>query len=211
MRPPARKPTRASKPASMGSVRIIGGRWRGTRLALVDADGLRPSSDRMRETLFNWLQPHLLSAKVLDAFAGSGALGLEAISRGAAHASLIEREARQVTQLSDAVQRLNATSHVRVCRADALQWLQAAPDRQFDIAFIDPPFAAQLWGDALQRMQPWLSADALVYVESPSDAPFAPGAGWQLRRQTRTRHAHGALYRRDGTQVAATLASHSTP
>lgn len=186
-----------------GRVRIIGGHWRGTRLALADAPGLRPSSDRGRETLFNWLQPMLPGARVLDLFAGSGALGLEALSRGAAEAWLIEREPRQAILLADAIRRLDAADQAHLSVGDALDWLQRAPTASFDLVFLDPPFDADLWQPALQRLPPWLAPDAWLYLESPAAFPWRPSAQWRPHREMASRHAHGALYRRD---PAATLA-----
>lgn len=198
-------PRRPDVRDAAGSVRIIGGRWRGTRLPVADAAGLRPSSDRVRETLFNWLQPWLPGARVLDLFAGSGALGLEAVSRGAVQAVLVERDAGLVEALHRSVERLQAGDSVQVVRADAVAWLQAPLFGPFDGVFLDPPFAGQLWQPVLSILQPWLAADAWLYLESPADMPQAVGPEWRLHRDGRTRHAHYALYRRHA-DAAATLA-----
>src|SRR5690606_9891505 len=122
-RPPARPRTRSGGGRS-GVVRIIGGHWRGTRLPVADLDGLRPTPDRVRETLFNWWQPMLPGAGVLDLFAGSGALGLEALSRGAAEALLVERDAGVAERLREAVGRLRAGDRAHVLQADALALLR---------------------------------------------------------------------------------------
>lgn len=151
-----------------GSIRIIGGRWRGTKLAVPDSPGLRPSGDRVRETLFNWLMPKLAGARVLDLFAGTGVLGLEAVSRGAAHAVLVERDAALVRNLRVAVNRLSAQAAVEVMQADALAWLHAQPTGAYDLAFVDPPFAGDLWANALAALSPRLADDAWLYVESPA-------------------------------------------
>jgi len=191
-----------AKPA-MGQVRIIGGRWRNTRLLVSDKPGLRPSSDRVRETLFNWLQPVLPGAKALDLFAGSGALGLEAVSRGAAQAQLIEYDLTQVVALQAVLTRLNAAEQVHIMAADAVQWLETAAPAQADIVFIDPPFSAQLWQPVLERLPRHLNpSSAWIYLESASNtcAPIVP-ADWQLHREGRTQQVRYALYRR----VAATL------
>src|SRR5690606_23926571 len=135
-----------------GRVRIIGGRWRGTRLPVADAPGLRPTSDRARETLFNWLQPELPGARVLDLFAGSGALGLEALSRGATEAMLVERDAGLAKGLQETVQKLEAGDVARVVRADALQFLAAPLHGRFNLVFLDPPFEASLWDAALAQL-----------------------------------------------------------
>lgn len=187
-----------------GSVRIIGGRWRGTRLPVPDAPGLRPTSDRARETLFNWLQPVLPGTRVLDLFAGSGALGLEALSRGAREAWLVERDTGLAQALDASVERLHARDEATVVRADALAWLQAPLHGRFDIVFMDPPFADDLWRRALQALPPWLAADAWLYLEGPAAGGIDPGAGWRLHRESRSRDARHALYRRFAG-VAGTL------
>lgn len=208
---PQRRSGRASVPTTTaGSVRIIGGRWRGTRLPVADVAGLRPSSDRARETLFNWLQPWLSGTRVLDLFAGSGALGLEAVSRGAGQAVLVERDAQLVQALRASVERLQAADAVQVIRADALTWLQAPLFGRFDGVFLDPPFDARLWPQVLPLLTPWLAPQAWLYLESAADAPQPAGPGWLLHRESRTRQAHCALYRRSG-DAAATLVSSSMP
>jgi 16S rRNA (guanine966-N2)-methyltransferase len=179
-----------------GKVRIIGGRWRGTRLPVADAAGLRPTSDRARETLFNWLQPRLPGARVLDLFAGSGALGLEALSRGASEAWLVERDRDAAESLRQAIARLHAEGEARVAAADALAFLREPPCVRFDIVFLDPPFAAGLWPAAFAALPPWLADEAWLYVESPAGAGIEPGAGFILHREGRTRESRHALYRR---------------
>jgi len=179
-----------------GSVRIIGGRWRGTRLPVADVAGLRPTSDRVRETLFNWLQPTLPGARVLDLFAGSGALGLEALSRGAREALLVERDAKLAESLRQTVARLNAQDEAQVAAVDALALLRAPLHGRFDIVFLDPPFAANPWPAVFAALPPWLADEARVYVESPAAIEIEPGNGFQLHREGRTREARYALYRR---------------
>lgn len=185
---------------AVGSVRIVGGHWRGTRLAVADVEGLRPTSDRVRETLFNWLMPQLPAATVLDVFAGSGALGLEAVSRGAASATLIERDAGLMRNLRETVARLSAGDKIELLHEDALAAMArlAAAGRRFDIAFLDPPFAADLWQQSLQALLPLLADQAALYVETPSGqpVPLLP-AGWQLHREGATRDVAYRLYRRD--------------
>ena len=200
--PPGRSP-RVQEPT--GSVRIIGGRWRNTRLPVPDRPGLRPSSDRVRETLFNWLMPKLVGARVLDAFAGSGALGLEAVSRGAAQAVLIERDAGLADALRHAVARLGGGDRIQVVGADALAWLERAPAGPFDVVFLDPPFAAGLWDAALRALPRHLADDAWVYLESPREQVPAVPPGWQPHREGQTRDVRYALYRVPGGQGAATL------
>jgi 16S rRNA (guanine966-N2)-methyltransferase len=185
------------QPASaVGQVRIIGGRWRNTKLPVPLSPGLRPSSDRVRETLFNWLMPRLGGARVLDLFAGSGALGLEAVSRGAAQATLVERDAALSRQLRESVARLGAQDQITVVQADALQWLRQPAGPLADIAFVDPPFADGLWEAVIAGLPSHLAADAWLYVESPADqAPKMPAA-WLLHREGGTREVRFALYRR---------------
>lgn len=187
--------------AAVGQVRIIGGRWRNTKLPVPLSPGLRPSSDRVRETLFNWLMPRLGGARVLDLFAGSGALGLEAVSRGAAQATLVERDVALSRQLRESVAKLGAQDQIAVVQADALQWLRQPAGALADIVFIDPPFANGLWEAVIAGLPSHLAADAWVYVESPADqAPKMP-APWLLHREGGTREVRFALYRR----AAATL------
>ncbi len=187
--------------ARPGFVRVIGGRWRGTKLPVADAPGLRPSGDRVRETLFNWLLPALPGARVLDVFAGSGALGFEAVSRGAACAVLVEREPRLVANLRATAEKLRAGDSVQIVQADALAWLPQQADGGFDIAFVDPPFAQDLWASTLAALLPKLAPGAWLYVEAPAgvDAPLP--AGWTLHREGRTREVHYALYRAVAARV----------
>lgn len=192
--PPSARSPRAS--AATGTVRIVGGHWRGTRLPVADRDGLRPTADRVRETLFNWLQPMLPGARVLDLFAGTGALGLEAVSRGAREAVLVERDPALAASLRAVVARLPDGDRVRVANEDALAWLRRS-DARFDLAFVDPPFAAGLWAPVLAALPEHLADAAWLYVESPADAAPDPGAGWRLHREGRTRDVRYALYRRD--------------
>lgn len=183
--------------AAPGKVRIIGGRWRGTSLPVADADGLRPTSARARETLFNWLQPVLPGARVLDLFAGSGALGLEALSRGAREALLVERDAGLADSLRQTVARLHANEEAQVVAADALAFLRVPLHGRFDIVFVDPPFAAGLWPGVFAALPPWLAGEAWLYAESPvAGGTPEPGDHFRLRREGRTREARHALYQR---------------
>ena len=192
--------------AAAGQVRIIGGKWRNTRLAVPQRPGLRPTSDRVRETLFNWLMSKLPGARVLDLFAGSGALGLEALSRGAASATLIEKDAQLATAISSVAGRLQAAASV--LNNDALAWLAQPAAQHFDLVFVDPPFADGLWPQVLALLPAHLADDAWLYVESDAAQAPAPGPGWQLHREGSTREVRYALYQRRG---AATLVADSTP
>ncbi|PJK01499.1 16S rRNA (guanine(966)-N(2))-methyltransferase RsmD [Lysobacteraceae bacterium NML75-0749] len=193
--------SKSFSPAARGHVRIIAGRWRGSRLTVADAPGLRPTSDRVRETLFNWLMPYLPGALVLDAFAGTGALGFEAASRGAAQVVLMEREPRLVQSLRQQLDRLEGAHEVvSVLPGDTLSLLPtlAQQGRTFDIAFVDPPFAENLWERVLPQLLPLMNAGAMLYVEMPqrTPAPLLP-QDWQLHREMSTREVIGRLYRRD--------------
>lgn len=183
-----------SRPA--GAVRIVGGRWRGTKLPVPDVAGLRPSSDRVRETLFNWLQPALPGARVLDLFAGTGALGLEALSRGAASATLVERERAACAGLRASIDRLGAGDVAHLVQADALAWLAGTTGGPYDIVFVDPPFADDLWARVMAGLAAHVSADAWLYVESAHGAQADPGVDWQLHREGATREVDYRLYRR---------------
>lgn len=188
-----------------GKIRLIGGRWRGIRLPVPDMAGLRPTSDRVRETLFNWLQPMLPGARVLDLFAGSGALGLEAVSRGAASAVLVERERDLATALRELTTRLPGGEAAEVVEADALEWLARQADATFDLVFVDPPFADALWTRVIRALQPRLAATAWLYLETPVAVRPELPADWSLHRQGATREVRFALYRRR-PDAAATLA-----
>ncbi|HEY2345935.1 MAG TPA: 16S rRNA (guanine(966)-N(2))-methyltransferase RsmD [Xanthomonadaceae bacterium] len=197
-----------TRPTS-GSVRIIGGRWRGSKLPVPDAAGLRPTADRVRETVFNWLAPRIAGARALDLFAGSGALGLEAASRGAAQVILVEKDPALAAALranADRLARTDAAKVVEVVCADGLRWLARASDERFDLVFLDPPFAAGLWQSALAALEPWLAEDAWLYLEAPREGAPAIGRQWLPHRSGETREVRYALFRRD----AATLAQGPT-
>lgn len=183
--------------AAGGAVRIIGGSLRGSKLPVVDLPGLRPSSDRVRETLFNWLQRDLPGARVLDLFAGSGALGFEAASRGAASVVLVERDPRAAAALAESAARLQVRTLSVRC-ADALAADSLLPGECFDGAFIDPPFASGLCEAALHRVLPHLAEDAWLYLESAIGESAKLGPGWRCDREGSTREVRYALYRRTG-------------
>ena len=196
-----------------GFVRIIGGRLRGSRLPVADRPGLRPSPDRVRETLFNWLQGVTPGARVLDLFAGTGALGFEAASRGAAGVVLVERDPALADGLRAQAERLKVAA-ATVVQADALAWLQGPPSARFDLVFLDPPFEAGSWERAAAALPPWLAPDAWIYVESPHGLSPTLPPGWQLHREGRTRDVRYALFRAgsgQGVKSADTLATSSIP
>jgi 16S rRNA (guanine966-N2)-methyltransferase len=188
-----------------GHVRIIAGRLRGSRLPVPAAPGLRPTADRLRETLFNWLQGEVEGRRALDLFAGTGALGLEAVSRGAADVVLVERDPALVRSLEESLRRLKV-GNARVEQADALAWLARGPEPRFDLVFLDPPFDAGLWQRAAQALAPWLAPRAWIYVELARAAEFQPPDGWRLHRESGSRDVRGVLYGTESPVAAATLA-----
>ncbi|MDG4551201.1 MAG: 16S rRNA (guanine(966)-N(2))-methyltransferase RsmD [Candidatus Contendobacter sp.] len=165
-------------------VRVIAGQWRGRRLEFPNLPGLRPTPDRVRETLFNWLAPVLPGARCLDLFAGSGALGIEALSRGAAEVVFVERQPWAVRALRDNLARLKA-ENARVEAVDALAWLRQ-PATPFEIVFLDPPFGQGLLEPvcAMLEQNGWLADPAWIYLEAPRDqsAPSLP-APWTIQRE----------------------------
>ncbi|MGQ0385104.1 MAG: 16S rRNA (guanine(966)-N(2))-methyltransferase RsmD [Gammaproteobacteria bacterium] len=169
-----------------GYVRIIGGRWRGRRIPVPPAGGLRPTPDRVRETLFNWLAPAIAGSRCLDLFAGTGALGLEAASRGAAEVVLVERDREAAVRLAAAAAAL-APDEARVIEADAQSWLSGRA-RPFDVVFLDPPFDAGLLDAAMRGLESggWLAPGARIYIEAPAaQGPPALPPGWMLHRSGR--------------------------
>lgn len=166
------------------SVRIIGGRWRGRRLPVGNFDSLRPSKDMVRETLFNWLQPAIEGSRCLDVFAGSGALGFEAASRGAGHVLMLEQELELVKQLRLQAETLKA-DRVEIIAAASEHYLRR-PGQAFDIVFVDPPFNSALMPEICQLLSEhgWLKPDSLIYLEAAraQGLPALPG-GWELQRQ----------------------------
>ena len=200
-------------PRPPGTIRIIAGHLRGSKLPVPDRPGLRPSGDRVRETLFNWLQPMLPGARVLDLFAGTGALGFEACSRGAGAITLVERDPALAEGLRASAARLKVEG-LRVVTADALVWLQQPPGERFDLVFLDPPFEAGLWEEAARRLEPWLAPDAWIYVETPvKTAPVLP-SGWRPHREGQTRDVRYALFRSGNgspPESAATIAGEPNP
>jgi 16S rRNA (guanine966-N2)-methyltransferase len=168
------------------TLRIIGGAWRGRRIRFPGKGGIRPTPDRVRETLFNWLMAKVAGSRCLDLFAGSGALGLEALSRGAASVTFVERDSANAASLAETAARL-APGRATVVEADALAWLDGRAAAH-DIVFLDPPYAAGLLEEAMQRLETrgWLALDAFIYVELPAKAgrPVLP-AHWTLHRSGR--------------------------
>ncbi len=182
---------------SRNSLRIIGGRWRGRKLIFPEIEGLRPTGDRIRETLFNWLAAYLPESRCLDLFAGSGALGIEALSRGAANVTLLEKNSTAAAQLRTHLQNLN-THEGSVLTTDTLTWLNQA-GTPMDIVFIDPPFQANLWQKTFELLEThgWTSNNSAIYVESPRNLSLQTPANWQLHREKHTGQVSYRLFFRD--------------
>ncbi|MBK4715297.1 MULTISPECIES: 16S rRNA (guanine(966)-N(2))-methyltransferase [Tenebrionibacter/Tenebrionicola group] len=178
-----------------GQIRIIGGQWRGRKLPVPDSPGLRPTTDRVRETLFNWLAPYIVDARCLDCFAGSGALGLEALSRYASAATLLEKDRLVARQLQRNLVTLGATRGQAIA-ADTLAYL-AQSGEPHDIVFIDPPFRKGLLEETLGLLERhgWLANGALIYVESEVEAaaPAVPQS-WVLYREKAAGQVASRLY-----------------
>ncbi len=177
------RPKKNTQKSVASTIRIIGGQWRGRKLPVIDADGLRPTGDRIRETLFNWLAPYTAGARCLDLFAGTGALGLEAASRGAAEVQFAEYNTRAVQQLRHNLSSLNC-DNAQVYAGDGVEWLRTKPPEPFDIIFLDPPFAENLWHPAsIALSQGWLQTDALVYIECPKNQQLQLPLNWQQHKE----------------------------
>ncbi|HSC62321.1 MAG TPA: 16S rRNA (guanine(966)-N(2))-methyltransferase RsmD [Caldimonas sp.] len=190
-------PRRSAGSTLPHEVRVIGGAWKRSKLPVADRPGLRPTPDRVRVTLFNWLGQTLAGWRCVDAFAGSGALGFEAASRGAAEVVLIERDPVLVASLTATRQRLGAET-VRIERADALQWLARAPSESFDLVFVDPPFDSPLLAPALAAAARTAVAGGFVYAEGPAPvgAPAMAAAGLEPWRSGRAGAVHFELLRK---------------
>ena len=187
----------AAAPKGAGEIRIIGGQWKRTRLPVAQRPGLRPTPDRVRETLFNWLGQDMAGWRCLDAFAGTGALGLEAASRGAASVLLVENDAALVAQLQVLQARLQAGA-VRVQRGDGVAALKQAAPASLDLVLIDPPFDGDLFAPALQAAAKAVAAEGFVYLEAPrafSDDELA-ACGLALHRHLKAGAVHAHLLRR---------------
>lgn len=180
-----------------GQIRIIGGLWRGRKLPVPDSPGLRPTTDRVRETLFNWLAPVLQDARCLDCFAGSGALGFEALSRYAGKAVLLESERNIAQQLQKNLALLNSDKG-QIVNGNALNWL-AQPGTPFDVIFLDPPFRCGLLAETIRLLeqQGWLADEAWIYVEAEiehSAVDIPPS--WHLHREKTAGQVAYRLYHR---------------
>jgi len=190
------------KPAGTHVVRIVGGRWKRTRLPVLARPGLRPTPDRVRETVFNWLGQDLSGRCCIDVFAGTGALGFEAASRGAAAVWLVEQDRALVLQLAQVQQRLQADM-VRIQRGDGIAVLRSLPAASMDVVFLDPPFDSNLFGSALTAAAAALRPGGVVYLEAPvawDDAMAAP-CGLLVARHLKAGMVHAHLLRHSGAPM----------
>lgn len=194
MRQPA-----AKRHGGQGQLRIIGGEWRSRRFAFPDAPGLRPTPDRVRETLFNWLAPYIQGARVLDPFAGSGALYLEALSRGASLALALDLNAEAIASLRRHLDTLHCSAG-QLLQSDALRYLDSQTPTPFDLVFLDPPFNQNLLAPTCTLLEErgWLAKDAWIYTESETQ-PSSLGlpANWRLHREKKAGQVYYALWQRD--------------
>lgn len=179
-----------------GRIRVIGGSLRNSRLQVPDLPGLRPTPERVRETLFNWLAPYVVGARCLDLCAGTGALGVEALSRGAARVQFVESDAHAAQVLRDNLARLKVSTG-QVAVMDARLFLQGA-SQACDLVLLDPPFALNLWAALALQLENrgWLAAGAWIYVESPRNTVPSLPLSWQLHREGHAGEVRFALYRR---------------
>ena len=182
-----------------GQLRIIGGEWGSRKLSFPNAEGLRPTPDRVRETLFNWLAPHIGGAKVLDVFTGSGALFLEALSRGAAKGVALDSNRDAISSLREHMGTLRCTTG-EVQQTNALNYLATPPTDVFDVVFLDPPFNLDLLKPACDLLEQngWLAEDAWIYTESerrPSELGLP--ANWHLHREQKAGGVNYALWQRE--------------
>ncbi|WP_180079054.1 16S rRNA (guanine(966)-N(2))-methyltransferase RsmD [Acinetobacter sp. YH12251] len=178
-------------------LRIIGGEWKRRQLPFASIDGLRPTPDRVRETLFNWLMWDVQNAKVLDLCTGSGALSFEALSRGAAEAVLIEPDRTQAKFLMDNLELLRVSKQrVQLKNMTAQQAIPNLKD-QFDLIFLDPPYSLDLWQELAELVDPYISNNGLIYIEADRDlAQLILPSSWQQIKQTKAGTVRGGLYKK---------------
>ncbi len=187
-----------SNKGTLSKIKIIGGKWKGTNLTFYDKPELRPTGNRVRETLFNWLQPNIQGSICLDLFAGSGCLGLEALSRGASKCVMIEKNKRVVNHLAENIEKL--CSSTELIHDDALNYLSSKElSKTFDIVFLDPPFDSIIYESTMRALElnNWLSHDALIYIEARSDSSmFQIPDNWSLFREQVAGNVRYMLYSR---------------
>ena len=191
----ARRQGKPNKKSLPGRLRIVAGNWRSRLLDIADVPGLRPTSERIRETLFNWLAPHIHGARCLDLFAGTGALGLEALSRGAAESVFVETSGKALGALRRNVELLEATG-ASVFAGSAFDYLGESGARKFDIVFVDPPFADDLTGRVCEIIarSGVLAEGGLVYVEEQKSRPLPElPDGWTILKERTAGNVRYAL------------------
>ena len=183
-----------SRQGGSGKIRIIGGDWRGRRLQVMEQQGLRPTPDRVRETLFNWLMPYVAGADCIDVCAGTGALAFECLSRGANSAVLLEKDKKTADKLQEMNAVLQADAQIHC--ANALSYLKQQPIKKFDIAFVDPPYDLQLHEKLFTALQEekWLSEKALIYTEKNQKQHVAVPESWQLLKEGKAGQIEYFLY-----------------
>jgi 16S rRNA (guanine966-N2)-methyltransferase len=186
-----------SKSGKNNRVRIIGGDWRGRRLEVADVPGLRPTGDRARETLFNWLQPWVAAAECADLFAGTGALGCEAASRGAMSVLMIEKNSKAQAVLRQSIEQLQA-EQVKLHAGGAMSLIEEFKPDSFDLVFVDPPFDSNLGGLVLERLDKsgCVRRGGFVYVESPASTILPAPEGWSVWRDQQLGEVRMQLFRR---------------
>ncbi len=192
-------PQQSSPAGRPGSIRIISGQWRGRKLPVHDAEGLRPTTDRVKETVFNWLAADVRETRCLDLFAGSGSLGFEALSRYASYVMMVEKEPKAARQLTQNLMTLKSTQAEVICR-DALQVLQQGCETPFELVFLDPPFRKGLLEQVIPLLEShhWLAEDALIYLERENEgaAPALP-SNWRLIKDKQAGQVCYQLYLRE--------------
>ncbi|MFL0800910.1 MAG: 16S rRNA (guanine(966)-N(2))-methyltransferase RsmD [Agarilytica sp.] len=185
------------------SIRIIGGQWRGRKLAVGEENGLRPTGDRLKETLFNWLAPYIHGARCLDAFAGTGSLGFEALSRGAKSVHFIELNPRSAEQIRTNIVQLDANATLTQCGFS--EWTPD-PTKTFDLVFLDPPFQENLWQHAFTHLvdSVTLGDETLIYVERPNQTgpenTFTVPNNWALIKEKKLGQVNAMLYKTKPTE-----------
>jgi 16S rRNA (guanine966-N2)-methyltransferase len=190
-----------SKSAKNNRVRIISGDWRGRLLEIADVPGLRPTGDRSRETLFNWLQPWVPAADCADLFAGTGALGFEAASRGAASVLMIEKDPQAQVVLRQSIEQLQP-EQVNLHAGGAMSMIEEMEPDSFDLIFVDPPFDSNLGGVVLERLakKNCVRRGGFVYVETPASSNLSPPEDWSIWRDQQMGEVRMQLFRRQAQQ-----------
>lgn len=186
-----------NKRTKSNSIRLIAGQWRGRRLPVLHSEGLRPTTDRVRETVFNWLMHDVSGANCLDLFAGTGALGLECLSRGAASVQFVESDKHVHQVLKDNLEALKAGENVSLLNTSGLAFLNSAPSQRFDLVFLDPPFGSNLLEQAIELLhtKDWLADNALVYIEQSSvEEPVPIPQHWKPYRESKAGQSRFSLY-----------------